>query len=72
MYNNLPHAVTQFWESQKDHPSYADHPVHKVDKSKAIPLLMHGDEVAVVGLGKIWSRGEGTHASTDWGSQVNE
>ena len=57
MYNNLPHAVTEFWESQKDHPSYADHPVHKVDKSKAIPLLMHGDEVAVVGLGKIWSRG---------------
>ena len=57
MFNNLPSAIGDFWESQRDHPSYAAHPVHDVDKNKAVPLFMHGDEVAVVGLGKIWSRG---------------
>ena len=59
MYNYIPGRIRDFWLSQRDHPSYADHPMHRMEHShleKAVPLFLHGDEVAAVGLGKIWSR----------------
>ena len=51
--------LTGFWQSQVDHPSYASHPFHGHEfphREKACPLYVHGDDVASIGLGKIWSK----------------
>ena len=53
------HKIRDFWDSQVDHPSYASHPLrwHEFDhKDYACPLFIHGDDVASIGLGKIWSK----------------
>ena len=45
-----------FWKSVKDHPSLVNHPIFDEGCHKAIPLAIHGDEVPVVGVGKVWSK----------------
>lgn len=47
-------ALPTFWEAIKGHPLMAA--LHIADTSKAIPLGLHGDEVPITGLGKIWCR----------------
>ena len=47
--------IKAFWESQRNHPSYASHPMHGHKfgfKSKAVPIAIHADGVAVTGVGK--------------------
>lgn len=48
----------KFWEAAKDHPSMIGHPMlRKRDPfSKAVPIALHGDGVAVSGCGRSWSR----------------
>ena len=43
--------IRKFWNSQRDHPSYADHPMHEHDfdhLEHACPFFFHGDDVAAV------------------------
>ena len=50
--------LPELWNAIQEHPALKDHPI----KSKlgwrtyGVPLVLHGDEVPVVGVGKIWSR----------------
>ena len=50
--------VQQFWNDVQDHPQLVGHPVKSKPqyKSKAVPIAMHGDEVPVVGIGKVWAK----------------
>ena len=50
--------LESFWETMAAHPMMLDHPWHaRPDgRQKCVPLAMHGDEVPVMGVGKIWSR----------------
>lgn len=47
-----------FWDAFEEHPAMTGHPCRRKAnyKSKGIPIGLHGDEVPVVGVGKIWSR----------------
>ena len=47
-----------FWETMSLHPMMLGHPWHgRLDgRTKCLPLAVHGDEVPVMGVGKIWSR----------------
>lgn len=50
----------EFWQSQADNPALAGHAVASagVDyRTSAIPIALHGDFVAMVGLGKRWCKG---------------
>ena len=52
-------TLRAFWDSQADHPSYDGHPLQDHEfahKDKACPLFIHGDDVASIGMGKIWSK----------------
>ena len=51
-------ALPRFWGSFSGHPCMENHPVKKSGDymEKAVPLAMHGDEVPVFGVGKIWAR----------------
>ena len=51
---NLP----KFWDAVAGHPMLINHPIHeRADaRFRCVPLAIHGDEVPVVGVGKIWSR----------------
>ena len=46
------------WSSLEGHPSMQAHPITKQKdyKSTFLPLTLHGDEVPVQGIGKIWCR----------------
>ena len=52
--DNLP----KFWKAMVNHPALRDHPMCKISgyQSKFIPLALHGDGVAVSGVGRSWSR----------------
>ena len=67
IYEHYPHAWTQniipdeetlgsFWDSMAAHPQMAGHPIAaRPDfRSRCIPLGLHGDDVPITGLGKIW------------------
>lgn len=47
-----------FWTEMRDHPAYATHPVSaRPDHlEKAIPIALHGDGVAISGVGKSWQK----------------
>lgn len=62
--------LAHFWEVFGKHPCMLGHPVKKTKdfQSWAIPISMHGDEVPVVGVGKIWSR---SALSFSWCSLIN-
>lgn len=53
-----PEAVARFWENFQHHPCMDKHPVkqRKDWKRTVLPLSLHGDEVPVIGVGKIWCR----------------
>ena len=50
--------LCRFWNVFKSHPCMNDHPIKskKNWETWAIPLMFYGDEVPVVGVGKVWSR----------------
>ena len=50
------HMLGKFWSVFQDHPCMVGHPCRGEDdwKEFCIPLALHGDEVPVVGVGKIW------------------
>eukprot|EP00435_Cladocopium_sp_Y103_P022459 s3931_g5.t1 len=52
--NRLP----DFWNAFEDHPAMLRHPMKRIAnwKSKFLPISLHGDEVPVMGVGKIWCR----------------
>ena len=51
-------CLYRFWNAFKHHPCMDGHPVKSKKRweAKAIPLMFYGDEVPVVGVGKVWSR----------------
>ena len=53
-----PTLLPKLWETFSGHPCMQGHPIKDKPgwQTKAIPLCMHGDEVPVVEVGKIWSR----------------
>ena len=52
-----PSKLTAFWDTFSGHPSMMDHPISKRrDRDHAIPFSLHGDEVPITGVGKIWCR----------------
>ena len=70
MYNHATSSVPAFWESQKNHPSFAGHPMHAHEEGlqfrvRGLPIVLHGDDVASVGLGKIWAKAVDV---VSWGS----
>ena len=62
--------LPQFWNLFEKHPCMQQHPVKRRRnfKNLAIPISMHGDEVPVVGVGKIWAR---SALSFSWCSLIN-
>lgn len=56
----LPDAakLSLLWGGFQHHPCMESHPVKKRPhwKETIIPILLHADEVPVVGVGKIWRR----------------
>ena len=54
--------ISEFWDSQAHHPSYANHPMRKAHrlkgdyKKRALPIAFHGDGVATTAVGKSWSK----------------
>eukprot|EP00438_Fugacium_kawagutii_P010151 Skav200440 [mRNA] locus=scaffold559:16017:17858:- [translate_table: standard] len=61
--------LEKFWDSFQEHPLMHQHPIkrRKDWKRTVVPLSLHGDEVPVVGVGKIWSR---SVLSFSWMSMV--
>ena len=52
-----PNILDEFWAAQAEHPAMNGHPIaSKADKSKYLPIGLHGDEVPVTGKGKVWSK----------------
>ena len=53
-----PLELPNFWDAVKGHPCLQNHPLWKRRDAadKCIPLCLHGDEVPVAGVGKIWCR----------------
>ena len=47
-----------FWKGFQGHPALTNHPILKVPsyQNKVIPVALHGDEVPVLGVGKIWCK----------------
>jgi len=50
--------LESFWQTMALHPMMLGHPWHERPdgRQKCLPLAFHGDEVPVMGVGKIWSR----------------
>ena len=49
--------VAEFWRLMETHPLYNNHSVSTSKaKHKVVPLSLHGDGVAVTGLGKTWGK----------------
>lgn len=59
-YGGKVDQLKAFWRSQTSHPSYINHPMHTEPnlsvEQKGCPLFLHGDDVAVIGMGKIGRR----------------
>ncbi|CAE7237646.1 unnamed protein product [Symbiodinium natans] len=53
-----PSRLAAFWDCFRKHPCMEGHPLlsHPQYRNRCIPLAMHGDEVPVLGVGKIWCR----------------
>ena len=51
-------SIPEFWKQMRNHPAYAEHPLKCRDDhvQKCIPIGMHGDGVACIGVGKSWGR----------------
>lgn len=64
-----PNKLREFWNSMDGHPAMFNHPLKDYDDFEdwCLPISMHGDEVPVFGVGKIWSR---SVLSFSWCSMV--
>lgn len=51
-------TLQDFWHSVRDHPQMHKHPLVKRTgyAQKAIPLGLHGDDVPITGIGKVWAK----------------
>ena len=51
-------ACSTFWTQVEHHPQMSGHSVksRRDYKNKCVPLGIHGDEVPVTGVGKVWSK----------------
>lgn len=51
-------SIQKFWQAFQHHPMMAGHPIkEKPDwHATTVPIGIHGDEVPVMGVGKIWCR----------------
>ncbi|CAE8633322.1 unnamed protein product [Polarella glacialis] len=54
----VPTKLPEFWESMQNHPATQDHPIKERRgwKDTCVALGLHGDEVPIVGVGKMWCR----------------
>lgn len=50
--------LEEFWRKFDGHPVMTNHPIKQKRnyRTHGVPLGLHGDEVPVLGVGKIWSR----------------
>lgn len=49
--------IEKFWSDVAGHPGLAGHPIHTLrDKSKVVPIALHGDGLAVSGCGRSWAK----------------
>ena len=49
----------RFWNATENHPCLVESPLkteHPSYKTKCVPILLHGDGVPIVGIGKGWSK----------------
>ena len=55
--------IRSFWSSMKGHPSYPRHPLHTRSNhlDLCIPVSLHGDGVAIAGMGKSWAKSMDAH-----------
>ena len=57
MFGGRRQNIQEFWYSQRDHPAYAGHAMHTHARfnfeDSAIPLFVHGDDVASVDIGRV-------------------
>lgn len=53
-----PNKLREFWTSMDGHPAMFNHPLRDYEDFQdwCLPISIHGDEVPVFGIGKIWSR----------------
>lgn len=53
-----PTALHRFWQEMKGHPGLDLIPASDMEdlEAKGIPLGLHGDEVPVTGVGKVWCK----------------
>ena len=49
-----PEVLPNFWESVKGHPFIDGFEI--ASPEKAIPLGLHGDELPITGVGKVWAK----------------
>ena len=51
-------ALEEFWTSIEASPTMANHPIRAVSnyKTRAVPILVHGDGVPVTGVGRAWGK----------------
>lgn len=51
-------SIQKFWSAFQHHPMMAGHPIKEKPNwhSTTVPIGLHGDEVPVMGVGKIWCR----------------
>ena len=50
--------IARFWSEMKSHPGFARHPLkdRQDHATKCVPLSIHGDGVAVSGVGRSWGK----------------
>jgi hypothetical protein len=59
-FDSDPTNISRYWHAQEDHPGYNGHAMHEHPsynfKTSGCPLFVHGDDVASIGIGKVWAR----------------
>ena len=72
MFGGRRQNIQDFWNSQMDHPAYAGHDMHTHPRfnfeDSAIPLFVHGDDVASVGIGRVSTKAVDV---LSWGSLLS-
>ena len=52
-----PNILDEFWAAQAEHPAMNGHPIaSQADKSKYLPIGLHGYEVPITKKGKVWPK----------------
>ena len=66
-----PDNIPKFWTAMQDHPAYSDtHPIkiRPDHTTKCIPVSLHGDGVASIGISKSWAK---SIDALSWGSVLS-